>query len=461
MLRRFRGAAFDGEGAMAGHNMTQGSIAKSLIGFALPMILGNLFQMTYNAVDSIIVGRYVGTEAVAAVGAANPIMNVVIFFIGGICMGASVLMSNYYGAQDFSRLKREVSTTLLAGAAFTLVVTVLCFLLAKPVLWLIQTPAEIIDHSAGYLRIVFSGLIFTYLYNFFSNTLRSIGDSRTPLLFLILSSVLNVGLDLLLVMGMNLEVRGAAIATVVSQAVSSLLCLLYINRRIPLLQFRREEFVLDRGMLWETVSYSWVTALQQTCIYLGKLVVQGAVNPLGVGSIAAFNAVSRVDDFAITPMQSVGSAMTTFVAQNRGAGDDKRILRGFWTGMGLQTLYWAVACGVIYFGAGPLMHLFVPESGEAVIELGILYLHGMAFYYLLAGLNNGLQGYFRGMGRLAITLISTLLQIVFRVIFSYWLAPVSGIAGIASACMIGWVLMLLYEAVMLAWDRRKRGRTAE
>ena len=446
---------------MAAHNMTEGNIAKHLIRFAIPMILGNLFQLTYNAVDSIIVGRHLGTDAVAAVGTANPIMNVAIFFIGGICMGASVLMSQYYGAQDFEKLKREISTTLLAGILFTLFVTVVSFLLTRPILKLVGTPAEILDSSSNYLRIVFLGLIFTYLYNFFSNTLRSIGDSRTPLIFLIISSVFNIVLDILFVMVIGWGVPGAAVATVISQAVSSILCFLYIRRSIPLLHLSREELVLDKELLKTTLQFGWVTALQQTCIYLGRVFVQGAVNPLGIDSIAAFNAVSRVDDFAITPMQSIGSAMTTYFAQNKGANLEKRIGKGFFYGNGLSVHYWGLLCAPVFFGAEGIMHLFIPDSGAETVRLGMLYLHSMAFYYIMPGLTNAVQGYFRGMGMMTVTFISTFLQITTRVIFSHILAPTHGIAGIASACMIGWVLMLAYEIPLYVRDRKKRLKNLE
>lgn len=436
--------------------MTEGNIAKHLIRFAIPMILGNLFQLTYNAVDSIIVGRCLGTDAIAAVGAANPIMNVAIFFIGGICMGASVLMSQYYGAQDYEKLKREISTTLLAGILFTIFVTVLSFLLTKPILRLVGTPNEILDSSANYLRIILLGLIFTYLYNFFSNTLRSIGDSRTPLIFLIISSVLNIGLDILFVVFVGWGVPGAAVATVISQAVSSILCLIYISRSIPLVHLSRKELVLDKVLLKTTIQFGWVTAMQQTCIYLGRVLVQSAVNPLGVESIAAFNAVSRVDDFAITPMQSIGSAMTTYFAQNKGANNEKRIGKGFLYGNGLSTLYWALLSVPVFFGAEWIMSLFVPQSGSEAVRLGVLYLHSMAFYYIMPGWTNAVQGYFRGMGMMNVTFISTFLQITARVIFSHILAPTHGIAGIASACLIGWCLMLAYEIPMYLFDRRKR-----
>jgi putative MATE family efflux protein len=426
-------------------DMTSGSIPKHLITFAIPMVLGNLFQLTYNAVDAIIVGHFVGTSSLAAVGAANPIMNIVIFFIVGICMGTSVLMSEYFGANDIEKLKREVSTSMIVGMVFTIVMSIVCFFLAKPILVITQTPSEIIPEANIYLKVIFSGLIFTFLYNIYSSTLRSMGDSKTPIIFLMISSILNIFLAILFVVVFKLGVMGAGIATVISQFVSCTLCIIYVYRKIPILHFKRSEIVIDKALLKDTINYSWVTALQQTCLYVGKLLIQGSVNRLGVNSIATFNAVTRVDDFVLTPEQSIAYATTTFVAQNRGAKKRERIKKGFYAGMIIEAIYWLIVVAPVYFGSGSLMKLFVPDSGAEVIRLGVIYLESMAIFYILPGMTNGLQGYFRGMGDLKITLVSTFIQIVVRVIFSYILAPSFGIAGIAFSCLAGWIAMLFYE----------------
>ena len=435
-------------------DMTEGNIPKHLISFAVPLILGNLFQLSYNAADSIILGRFAGTSALAAVGTANPIMNIIIFFIVGICLGASVLMSEYFGSGDMKKFKREVSTTMLAGFIFTVIMIFLCVLLTKPILRLIQTPEEIISASASYLRIIFCGLIFTFLYNIYSSTLRSIGDSKIPLIFLIISSSLNVVMDLIFVVYFNMGVDGAAIATVIAEMLSSVFCIIYVYKKIPLLRFSKEEIVLDRTLLKITMKYSWVTAMQQTCLYVGKLLVQGAVNPLGVGAIATFNAVNRIDDFAFTPQQSIGIAMTTFLAQNRGAKKPKRIKQGFWVGMKIETLYWCIIAVLVYFGARNIMHLFVPNKNSIVVEFGVTYLQLMAFFYLLPSWTNGLQGYFRGMGDLKITLRSTFLQIATRVFFAYLLIRKMEIVGIALSCLAGWIVMLAYEIPLCIKHRR-------
>ena len=436
-------------------DMTSGNIPKQLVTFALPMILGNMFQLAYNAVDAILVGRFVGTNSLAAVGAANPVMNIVIFFIVGICMGTSILMSEYFGEGNIKKLKREISTSMIVGIIFTIIMSIIGFFLAKPILLLIQTPIEIIPESSLYLKTIFCGLIFTFLYNMYSATLRSIGDSKTPILFLIFSSILNAILAFLFVVGLNLGVLGAAIATVVSEAVSSILCIIYVYKKVVILRFSKSEITIDTSLLKNTISYSSVTALQQICLYIGKLLVQGSVNPLGVNSIATFNAVTRIDDFAFTPQQSISSAMTIFIAQNRGGHKNERIKNGFRYGMILECIYWAIIVLPVYLGSRSIMQLFVPDSGAQIIHLGVIYLESMTIFYILPGLTNGLQGYFRGMGDLKITLISTFVQIITRVIFSYILAPRFGIAGIAFSCLAGWIVMLAYEVPSYFINRKQ------
>ena len=435
-------------------DMTTGNIPKQLIRFTVPLILANLFQLSYNAADSIIVGRFAGTKALAAVGTANPIINITIFFIIGICTGASVLMSEYFGEGNIKKFKREVSTTMIAGFIFTLFMIIVCVILTKPILRLIQTPKEILPDATNYLRIIFCGLIFTFLYNFFASTLRSIGDSKTPLIFLSIASVLNVVMDLIFVVCFKMGVNGAAIATVIAEMISSIFCIIYVYKKVPLLHLSKEERVLDRTLLNITAKYSWVTAMQQTCLYVGKVFVQGAINPLGVDAIATFNAVNRVDDFAFTPQQSIGVAMTTFLAQNRGAKKPKRIKQGFWVGMKLETLYWCLIGLLVYFGAKNLMQLFVPSKDSMVVEFGVIYLQLMAFFYILPSWTNGIQGYFRGMGDLKVTLMSTFLQIVARVIFAYLLVPKMGIVGVALSCLVGWIVMLAYEIPLCIKHRR-------
>lgn len=434
---------------MAAKNMTEGNIAKHLLSFALPMILGNLFQLTYNAMDSIILGRFIGENALASVGTANPVMNIVLFFIVGICTGASVLLSEYYGSGNKEKFDKELSTSILAGIIFSVVMSGICILLTKPILILLRTPKEILGASVSYLQIIFMGLLFSFIYNIYAASLRSVGDTKTPLLFLMISSVLNVLLDLIFVGYFKMGVIASAYTTIFAQAVSAICCVIYVWYKVPLLRLKRQDLHIDRILLKKTIHYSWASAMQQTTLYVGKVLIQGAVNPLGVESIAAFNAVNRVDDFAFTPEQSIGAGITTFVAQNRGAGKSKRILKGLRSGLLLENGYGIIIGTLVLILAKPIMSLFLSGEESTSITLGALYLTYMAFFYIMPANTNGIQGFFRGMGKMNVTWHSTFVQMLFRVLFAYILIPYLGFSGIAFACFGGWAAMLIFEVPKL------------
>lgn len=431
---------------MAATDMTSGSIPKQLIRYAVPLIMGNVFQLTYNAVDAMIAGRFIGKAALAAEGMASPVMNLVILGISGICMGAGVLMSEFYGAGQMEKLKREMSTAVLFGLYFSLAVVLLGVALTPWLLRALHVPEELMEMTAVYLRIIFLGAPFTYFYNALSSALKSVGDSRTPLRFLMVSSILNGLLDLLFIGVLGYGIVCSAVTTVVAEAVSAALSIGYIYRRIPVLRLERGEFQMDRALLRKTLEYGSVTALQQSCQPIGKLLIQGAVNGLGVDMIAAFNTVTRVDDFAFTPEQSISHGITTFVAQNRGAGKTKRIWSGFRVGLCLEFLYWMLICGAALLLREPIIRLFVTaEEAEVIVALGSQYLGTMAFFYLFPAFTNGFQGFFRGMGYLKMTLLGTFIQTGLRVVFTWLFAPSMGIHGIAFACAIGWGVMLAVE----------------
>ena len=427
--------------------MTQGSIVRHLLAYALPLILGNFFQLTYNAVDSIIIGKFAGEGALAAVSASNPVMTIVILGVSGISIGASVLMSRFFGAGDEASLRREVATTILFGGALSLAVFALGMPLALPILRLMSVPQEILPMAGTYLRIIFVGFLFTFQYNILAAALRSVGDSRTPVIFLALASVLNGTLDAVFIAVLHWGVAGAGLATVIAEAVSALLCLTYMRRRVPLLRLRLSELRIDRGLLAETVRSGSITALQQACQPVGKLLIQRAINAQGVGMIAAFNAVSRVDDFACIPEQSISSGMMTCVAQNRGAGQTQRVRETLRRGMALELGYGVLICIVTLLGKTPVMRLFAAQDSEQMVVMGADYLTWMAFFYLLPGLTNGIQGYFRGMGEMKTTLIATAIQISVRTLVVYLLVPRAGLTAAAWACAIGWACMLVYTGL--------------
>lgn len=438
-------------------DMTEGKIIPQLTGFTVPLILGNLFQLTYNAADSVIVGKFVGDDALAAVGTAGPVMNMVILFISGMCMGAGILMSTQYGAKKYAQLERQVSTAMLGGLGFSAAVTVLLLVFAHPLLALLQVPQDIIGSAAVYLRIIFGGLIFTFIYNFFSNTLRALGDSRAPLIFLIISAALNVVLDLFFVLVLEWGVPGSALATVLSEALCCLFCLGYIKKKVPLLCLGKKWKVFDRAVLGRTFSYGITSALQQMCVQLGKICVQTIVNVQGVAFIAAFTAINRVDDFAMTPQQNIAHASTTFMAQNRGAGKIRRMKQGFYCTILLETIYTAVVLALVFLFSRQIMELFVGNDSEEVVTLGISYLELIAFMYVMPEATNIIQGFFRGLGDLKVTLVSTILNMSSRFLSAWVMIHImhGGFDRLAWANFFGWVAMLAFQIPMIVCRWKK------
>lgn len=441
---------------MASTDMTKGGIIRQLAGYAIPLILGSMFQLAYNAVDSMIAGRFIGADALAATGMAGPVMNILILGISGLSIGAGVIMSAYFGAGNHQMLSRELSTLLGAGTVFSIAAAVLGILFASPLLRLLNVPDSVLDMTAAYLSIIFIGLPFTCFYNALSQAMKSVGDSKTPLKFLAASSLLNCLLDLFLIGVLGFGIICSAVTTVVAQSVSAVLCLVYIRRKMPMLCI--DNIRIDRSLLKTTLQYGSITALQQACQPVGKLLIQSSVNTLGVAVVAAYNAVTRVDDFAFTPEQSIGHAITTFGAQNRGAGNMDRVRKGFREGLLLELCYFALIASVVFLLNRHLMSLFVsgPEA-VTVIEQGHAYLSTMCFFYFLPALTNGIQGFFRGMGDMKVTLISTFIQTSLRVVFTFILVPQFGIHGIAYACAIGWTVMLLFEVPYYFHARKRLG----
>ena len=423
--------------------MTEGRIAPHLFAVAIPLVLGNFFQLTYNAVDTIIVGKFAGERALAAVSAANPVMTIVILGVSGISIGASVLMSRLFGAGEEEALRREVATTVLFGLAASLVVFLLGMVFSGAILRLSRVPLEILPEAERYLRIIFVGFLFTFQYNILAAALRSVGDTKTPVRYLAASSVLNACLDALFVWGLGWGVAGAGIATVLSSAVSAVCCFVHIQKRIPLLRLKRKDLRIDRALLRETLALGSMTALQQACQPVGKVFIQSVINAQGVGMIAAFNAVTRMDDFACIPAQSISSAMTTCIAQNRGAGKKARVKETLVTGMRMELLYGAAILLATQLIKEPVMRLFAAKGSVQMVEMGVEYLSLMAFFYILPGLTNGIQGYFRGMGEMKTTLINTAIQISVRALIVYLLVPRIGLRGEAIGCAVGWCCMLV------------------
>ena len=427
------------------HDMTKGSISRHLIRYAIPMILGNILQLTYNAVDSVIIGKCLGEEALAAVSTSNPVMTIMILGASGLGIGASVIMSRFYGAKDLEGFRKEFSTTVLFTTFLSFVLFLAGMILSPHILRWINTPAEAYDMAKQYLRIVFVGFLFTFQFNILSHAMRSIGDSKTPVLFLGISCGINIGMDLLFVALLHLGVAGAGLATVISQAISVVLCILWIRKKIPEMRLTRSEYIIDRVLLKETVRSGFLTALQQAAQPVGKVLIQSVINAQGVIAIGAFNAVCRVDDFACIPSQSIGSGIMTCTAQNRGAGNRERVRASFKKGLIVALCYFPIICSATLLLKRATMKLLTPNESIAMAEAGITYLSVKAWFFIMPCINNALQGYFRGLGKMTIVLISTLIQISIRTVLVYLLVPKIGITGEAYACFIGWACMAIFE----------------
>lgn len=430
-------------------DLTAGKITPQLVKFTIPLVLGNLFQLTYNAVDSIIVGRFVGKEALAAVGICNPILTLFILFLNGLCLGASILMGNQFGAKDYDKLHRQISTTMISGVIFSVILSVICIIFAHPILNIMRVDPSIMSMTINYLRIIFAGLIFTFMYNCFASTLRALGDSQSPLYFLITSAVINIIGDLFFVLFLDWGSEGCAIATVLSEALSCLLCIIYIQKKVPVLQLGKKWLVFDKSLLGKTISYGWASAMQQATVQLGKLGIQAIVNSMGVAIAAAFAVVNRIDDFAYTPEQNIGHAMTALMAQSKGAGKKDRLKEAFKSGLKIEFIYGVIIFLVCFLLANPLMRLFTNDPD--VIRHGVTYLRLISVMYLLPAATNGIQGYFRGIGDLKITLISSFVNMGVRVVVAAILVFLFSlqIEALPYSYLAGWIGMLVAELPLL------------
>lgn len=428
--------------------LTQGSIPQQLIWLTLPLICGNILQQLYNTVDAFIIGRFLGGAAFGAVGVAGTVMNLFIFILSGCCTGIAVLFAQFYGSRDLASFRREGFLSLVFGLLLTAVLGLGGLLLLGPLLGLIQTPGELRPLVTEYLNVIFLGLPVTFLYNLGSAALRAAGNTLAALFPLMAATALNVGLDILFVGGFSMGIAGAAVATVLAQGFAALLALGYLRWRMPQLLFGREDLHLDWDMLRRTASFGLVSALQQSAVYIGKLLVQGAVNSMGNEAINAYTAATRIEGFASSFGDSGAEAVSVFVAQNTGAGEKKRVKRGFFTGMALMIALGLTMSLIMFVGARASLTLMLGESGLDALEGGMAYLRLIALVYVMCFIGSAYVGLYRGIGWVSVPVIGSSLQITIRVILAYALADSWGVAGVALATGIGWSAIITYQTVL-------------
>ena len=428
--------------------LTQGNIPQQLIWLALPLICGNILQQFYNTVDAFIIGRFLGSDAFGAVGVAGTVMNLFIFILSGCCVGISVLFAQFYGQRDLEAFRREGFLALVFGLLLTAALALGALVLLGPLLSLIQTPEGLRPLVAEYLTVIFLGLPVTFLYNLASAALRAAGNTLAALFPLMAATLLNIGLDLLLVGACGMGISGAAIATVFSQGFAALLALGYLRWRQPQLLFGRADMRFNWSMLRRTASFGLVSALQQSAVYIGKLLVQGAVNSMGNEAINAYTAATRIEGFANSFGDSGAEAISVFVAQNTGAGDPKRVKRGFFTGMLLMIGLGLTMSLVMFVGAHASLMLMLGEGGLGALEDGIGYLRWVSVFYTLCFIGSSYVGLYRGIGWVSVPVIGSTLQITIRVILSYALAGSLKLVGVAVATGIGWSAIVLYQTLL-------------
>ncbi|MDD7668874.1 MAG: MATE family efflux transporter [Agathobacter sp.] len=422
------------------YDLTKGKISRCLVLFALPMIAGNLMQQFYNIADTLIVGRVIGKNALAAVGSAYTLMTFLTSVFLGLSMGAGALFSIYKGKEEKENLKAAVGHAFVLIMAVTIVVNIAVYVFMDPILLFLRVPKEVLADMKAYLLVVYAGLIAISLFNFFACLLRALGNSTVPLVFLVVSSVLNIGLDLLFVIVFSWEIRGAAAATVIAQCVSGVGILLYVCIKCREFLPAWKTLSYNKQILQEIMRLSTLTCLQQSVMNFGILMVQGLVNSFGATVMAAFAAAVKIDTFAYLPVQDFGNAYSTFVAQNYGAGNEKRIRQGTREAFGISIIFSIVISVLVCLLAAPLMGIFVSAKEIAVIACGMRYLRIEGAFYLGIGCLFLLYGYYRAIDQAQMSLILTIISLGTRVVLAYILSAYIGETGIWMSIPIGWGL---------------------
>lgn len=436
---------------------------KALFFFALPMILGNLFQQLYNTVDSIIVGQFVGEDALAAVGASYSLTTVFIMIAIGGGIGASVITSQYLGAGSYQKMKTSVSTALISFLTLSIILSMIGLLGNRAILTGLNTPDNILSDAVLYLRIYFLGLPFLFMYNILSSVFNALGNSRTPLYLLIFSSLLNIVMDLVMVRVFYMGVAGVAIATVFAQGLSAVISFCLLLRALKAFaacESEEEEFRLfDFSMLGNMIKVAIPSMLQQSIVSIGMLLVQSVVNGFGSSVLAGYTAGMRIESICIVPMIATGNAVSTFTAQNLGAGRPDRVKKGYLGGMGIVAGFAAFICIALTLFHNSIINAFL-ESGsdQAAFDTGNAYLSFIAFFFICIGMKAITDGVLRGAGDVVVFTLANLINLGIRVAFSFGMAGIIGIQAVWIAVPIGWTTNFLISFIRYLsdkWSKKK------
>lgn len=437
-------------------DMTKGSPTKLILAFCIPLLMGNIFQQFYSMTDAIIVGRYIGVDALAAVGSTGSLSFLVMGFVIGLTGGFSVLVAQRFGAKDEDGLRHSVAMAILLCLAFTIVITIIACLSTEWMLTIMKTPEDIFKDAYGYIFIIFLFTFVSVIYNMLAGILRALGDSRTPLYFLIIASILNIVLDLCFIISFGMGVKGAAYATVISQGVSGFLCYIYMRKRYPILHFQKKDWIVRKDTITRLLKIGLPMSFQFSVTAIGVMILQSAINKFGSTIVAAYTAASKVEQLVTQPLASLGLAMATYTGQNRGAGRNDRIVDGLKKSL-MISLVLSIIGGIIIFTFGEkIVLLFLSEPDAAVLDAASRYFRAimMVFFPLgvlfifrntLQGLGDGLWPFLGGVTEL---IVRSVVAIVFSSFYGY--------AAICYASPLSWVAAALLLVIVFVVRYRKK-----
>ncbi len=443
-------------------DMTKGSPMGLILGFSIPLLFGFLFQQFYSLVDTVIVGRFLGTENLAAVGSTGSVNFLIIGFCMGICSGFSIPISHKFGAGDYSGMRRVVANCIWLSIAFAAVLTVLTTILCRPILVMMKTPENILEGAYTYIWIIFLGIPTTFLYNMTSGVIRALGDSKTPVIFLIMASFINIGLDLFFIINLQMGVAGAAWATVISQGVSGLCCLLFMIKKFEILRIQKGEWGFDTHLCGSLCGMGVPMGLQYSITAIGSVILQSATNSLGSDAVAAVTAAGRVSGFLACPFDAMGSTMATYGGQNVGAGKLERLGTGLKSCVMLGAGYSVIAFVIAFFAGEPLARLFLDADQVAIIgDVRLFLIINTIFYFPLA-LVNIVRFLIQGMGFPTFAILAGVFEMIARSLAGIFLVPVIGYMGVCLGSPIAWLfadafLIPAYIHVRKVLEKRKNG----
>lgn len=420
-------------------DMTKGSPTKLIFYFALPMLLGNLVQQLYTMIDAVIVGKFVSVDALAAVGATGAINFFMLSLIIGLMSGIAVVVAQYFGYKDYNKLKDVIATASISVFIAGIIFTIIGLVTAKPLLLLLKTPANIMDDSVTFLTTLFWGILPMSLYNGTAAILRALGNSITPLLFLVFSSIVNIILDFIFVVFLPFGVQGAAFATVCSQIIAAVLCMLYAYRHVPFMRIEWSRMKIHPSLLKEMIRIGLPSGLQGSFISIGNMALQSLINGFGATVVAAYTAASRIDSLTYQPGIAFGAASSTFAAQNVGAGKLARVKQGLYAGLKVVTITSIVITILVQLFAKQFLLLFVDKNEQHVIEVGMSYLLIVSLFYVVVGILFVVRETLRGTGDAIVPLMMGIFELVSRLAIGFMLAKVMGYTGLWWATPVAWV----------------------